>query len=276
MNDEQMQSLLDTWYREREIPRPKVQTGVASVMANVPQTRQRGRWWPLPAFHRKTKAKPPTTNDMTKYEPSPIPATNGHAPTVIGRTQTMFSPAKTIIAGALVFGLSAAFLVAQPFDRLGGGVPGAEEGADPAAPVEVTATFRDIECEGYDSSDVVGRVVRIYGDTCTVDNEWSDPRLEGTETYIDNHVVFADSRLTIGHYVHNIVTDDGAWRMRPQFRIESSGLKNFSGTWVLDGEGAYEGLSVVLAKDELDSVPLTGYIISTDLLPPPPEEGSTK
>ena len=30
MNDEQMQSLLDTWYREREIPRPKVQTGVAS------------------------------------------------------------------------------------------------------------------------------------------------------------------------------------------------------------------------------------------------------
>lgn len=188
----------------------------------------------------------------------------------------MFSPVKAIIGGALVFALSAAFLVAQPIDRLGGGVPGAEQGVAPAAPVEVTATFRDIECEGYDSSEVVGRVVRIYGDTCTVNNEWSDPRLEGTETYRDNHVDFADSGLTIGHYVHNIVTDDGAWRMRPQFSIDSPGLDNFSGTWVLDGEGAYEGLSVVLAKDQLDSVPLTGYIISTALVPPPPEEGSTK
>ena len=188
----------------------------------------------------------------------------------------MLSPVKAITAGALALALSAAFLVAQPVDRQSGGVPGAEQGADPVAPVEVTATFRDISCEGYDSSEVEGRLVRIYGNTCTVDNEWSDLRLEGTETYIDNYVDHADSGLTIGHYVHNIVTDDGAWRMRPQFRIESSGLKNFSGTWVLDGEGAYEGLSVVLAKDELDSVPLTGYIISTDLLPPPPEEGSTK
>jgi hypothetical protein len=273
MNDEQMRPLLDTLYRDREIPRPKVQTGVAKVMTQVPQTRQRGRWWPLPAFHGKTQTT--TATDTTEYQPSPIPATSGHAPTVIGRTQTMFSPVKAIIGGALIFALSAAFLVAQPFDQQGG-VPGAEQGADPAAPVEVTATHRSIACEGYDSSDVEGRVVRVYGNTCTVDNEWSDPRLQGTERYIDNYVDHADSGLTIGHYVHNIVTDDGAWRMRPQFRFESPGLENFSGTWVLDGEGAYEGLSVVLAKEGDDSVPLTGYIISTDLVPPAPEGASTK
>jgi hypothetical protein len=186
----------------------------------------------------------------------------------------MFSPVKAITAGALIFALGGLLLVAQPFDRLGGGVPGAEQGAAPAAPVEVTATHRDIGCEGYDSSEVEGRVVRVYGNTCTVDNEWSDPRLQGTETYIDNYVDHADSGLTIGHYVHNIVTADGAWRMRPQFRFESPGLENFSGTWVLDGEGAYEGLSAVLAMGEEGD--LHGFIIESDLLPPPPEEGSTK
>ena len=85
-----------------------------------------------------------------------------------------------------------------------------------------------------------------------------------------------DSGLSVAHYVHDIVTDDGAWRMRPQFRIDSAdGPENFSGTWVLDGEGAYEGLSVVLAKDELNSVPLIGYIIPTGLVPPAPERAST-
>jgi len=271
MNDEQMQSLLGTWFEDTDPTPPDTWRTAVEVMARVPQTRQRGRWWPLPTFHRK--AQTATATDTTEYRPSSIPATNGHAPTVIGRTQTMFSPVKAITAGALVFALGGMFLIAQPFDRLGGGAPGAEQGADPVAPVEVTATFRDIGCEGYDSSDVVGRVVTIYGNTCTVDNEWSDPRLQGTETYVDNYVDYADHGLTIGHYVHNIVTDDGAWRMRPQFRIESAGPENFSGTWVLDGEGAYEGLSVVLAKEGDD---LAGFIVESDLLPPPPEEGSTR
>ena len=94
----------------------------------------------------------------------------------------MFSPVKAIIGGALVFALSAAFLVAQPFDRIGDGVPGAEQGADPAAPVEVTARHVEIlGCEGYDSSDVIGRVVRIYGYTCTEysNTVWGSSALPG-------------------------------------------------------------------------------------------------
>ena len=34
MNDEQMQPLLEVWLRDREVPRPKVQAGVARVMAD--------------------------------------------------------------------------------------------------------------------------------------------------------------------------------------------------------------------------------------------------
>ncbi len=138
MNDERMQSLLDTWYRDRETPRPQVQTSVASVMANVPQTRQRGRWWPLPAFHRKTQTA--TATGTTEYQPSPIPVTNGHAPTVIGRTQTMFSPVKAITVGTLVFAIGGAFLIAQPFGQQEGSVPGAQSTFLPGVEVTVTQT----------------------------------------------------------------------------------------------------------------------------------------
>ena len=93
MNDEQMRPLLEVWLRDRQIPPPRAQAGVAKVMANVPRTRQRGRWWPLPGVPPKGPDTP-TATDTTEYQPSPIPATNGHTPTVIGRTQSMFSPSQ--------------------------------------------------------------------------------------------------------------------------------------------------------------------------------------
>lgn len=120
--------------------------------------------------------------------------------------------------------------------------------------------------------EVIGPV-RTSERTCTIPNEWSDPRLQGTDTYRDLGVSYAhESGLYIGQYVHDIVTEDGAWRMRPQFRFYSvdGGPENFSGTWVLDGEGAYEGLSAVLHKTAEDAAPVRGFIVSTELLPPAP------
>ena len=94
MNDEQMQSLLDAWYRNREIPRPKVQTSVAEVMASVPRTRQRGRWWPLPAFERSVSTFP-----SRELVPVPIPATIGPTP---ARGFTMSSALKFMVASVIV------------------------------------------------------------------------------------------------------------------------------------------------------------------------------
>jgi hypothetical protein len=174
------------------------------------------------------------------------------------------------------------FLLAQPFSQPGS-VPGAEQGTELMAPVYVTtigaAAVTCDEDAGY--SEEAGPVSWTYGMTCTVRNQWSDPRLQGTETYTANGVDYWDeSELYVGHYTHNIVTDEGAWRMRPQFRFDSSPsggeqVSNFTGTWVLDGEGAYEGLSVVLAKGG-DSGPMEGFIVSTDMLLPAPENASTK
>ena len=48
MNDEQR---LEAWFSDREEAPESVQQGVARVMTEVPQTRQQGRWLPLP-LHR--------------------------------------------------------------------------------------------------------------------------------------------------------------------------------------------------------------------------------
>ena len=89
----------------------------------LPQTRAASaRRWSLPILARgRRPSRPPA--DRPTYQPSPIPATNGHTPTVIGRTQFMFSPVKAITAGALVFALGGVMLIAQPFEQRGS-VPG--------------------------------------------------------------------------------------------------------------------------------------------------------
>ena len=103
MNDEQMRSLLDMRYRDLEIPRPKVQTGVARVMADVQRIRQQGRWWPLPAFGR-----PLSTFPTRELVPASAPAMNGR---MRPRGSTMFSAVKFVAAGAIV-ALFGGFLLA--------------------------------------------------------------------------------------------------------------------------------------------------------------------
>ena len=69
----------------------------AAITSAVPLPRRRSRSW-----FRSTDART-----------VPAPATNGHAPTVRGRTQLMFSPAKAIAVAALVFAVGG-LLAAQP------------------------------------------------------------------------------------------------------------------------------------------------------------------
>lgn len=147
MNDEQMEPLMATWFSDREVAAQDVRGGVARVMADVPQTRQAGRWLPFPLFRRTTST--PTVASTTEYRPTAMPATNGHSAssghpaTVIGRTQSMFSPAKAITAGALVVGIGSVLLLAQPLDQRGTSVPGAATDDPAMAPSFFSGTFGD-------------------------------------------------------------------------------------------------------------------------------------
>jgi hypothetical protein len=215
-----IRSWLDESYEAERDPRHYLD----HLLEEVPDTPQQRRWWHLPRFRRARAV--PTPSEATEYQPRPIPATNGHTPTVIGRTQTMFSPVKAITAGALVFAIGGAFLIAQPFDQPGGSVPGAATDAEAARTVEVTGQ------------------VRFSGIYESVET-WvtNDPRLTGTGKWVptEGHRMerapdyFLSSRF--------LETDEGTWRQLPVPRVNIFGAEEdpyFD--MVLIGEGGYDGL----------------------------------
>ncbi len=176
MNDERF---LKDWLRETTSDAADPQASADRVLARVPEIRQRSRWYPwLPGRRRR--------EDDTPTGPQ-------------GRTRLMFSPVKAITAGALVLALSAAFLIGQPLDRSGDGVPGAEQEAAHAPPVEVNSRYLGISCDEdfwQDEGDFAadGPVERSEGAICEVFLEWSDPRLQGTDTYASNGLEYLRRR----------------------------------------------------------------------------------
>ena len=53
MTDErQSGALFESWLKDTDPMPPDARSSVSRVMAQVPQTRQRGRWWPLPGLDR--------------------------------------------------------------------------------------------------------------------------------------------------------------------------------------------------------------------------------
>ena len=150
MNDEQMRPLLKAWFQARKAAPPDVPEGVARVVARVLETRQRGRWWPLPAFDR-----PVSTLPGREPAPAPIPVTNGRTRP---RGSTMFSALKFITASVIV-ALFGGFLVA--------GVLTTPQG-DEMAPAAVTASASPMTTEellsGMVTEEVEPGVYRVVND----------------------------------------------------------------------------------------------------------------
>jgi TRAP-type C4-dicarboxylate transport system substrate-binding protein len=138
MNDDQLLHEVASWLVDGDPTPPDARESVRRAMARTPRVRQRGRWWPLPIIGRS--GGPPTMDQTTDLWPRPIPATNGHTATVIGRTQTMFSPAKAITAAVLVVGIGGALLIIQPFHQEGSSAPGAA--TDAGTPLALTLALQ--------------------------------------------------------------------------------------------------------------------------------------
>jgi len=300
--DNQMGPILRSWLKDTTVTPPDAHRSVSKVMSRLPEVSKQRRWWPL----RRKKTVPAPVIPDTEYQPSSTAATNGYSPTATGRTQSMFSPAKAITAGALAFAIGGVLLIAQPFDQPGVNTPGAE--APFAAPVEVTGRFMD----GYGTaSPDVGDIETLPGVSWTFTNSGtvsaSDPRLEGTLTFIDQVQMFAGNGLEtsetlttaceadpgecadsggpwlwLSRGADSIENDEGVWRQRPGVDLFFPGDAASSAetlTWVdvYDGEGGYDGLIAVLQfSDSGGSVPFYGFILDARQLPPAPENASTK
>ena len=241
---------------------------------STPSTRssQRSRWLTLPIPYRRTQR--PTAIDTIEYQPSPIPASNGHTPTVIGRTTSMLSPVKAVTAGAIVFAIGGVFLIAQPFDQQST-VPGAATDEGPPAPVEVTGTSVLYGCPDPGTTEDSGIFERTIGGTCQTDWTFSDERLSGSATMVANEDNYNDgTEVSLGTFSLSIENDQGGWRMRPGFWLDFPDAPEVAAeVWVMDGEGAYDGLTAVLLVEDLDNP--HGFIFESEMLPPP-ENASTK
>ena len=103
MKRQPMGPILGPWFKGMDETPPDAQKCAREVMARLPEVRQRGRWWPLPAFDR-----PVSTFPSRELAPAPIPATNGRTRP---RGFTMFSAVKFVTAGVIV-ALFGGFLLA--------------------------------------------------------------------------------------------------------------------------------------------------------------------
>jgi len=260
MNDERLGQAAGQRLRDKATPPPNPHASVQNAMAQVRQTEQvRRRWW-LPSFQRSTTA-PPTTNQTTDYQPTPIPATNGHTPTATGRTQSMFSPAKAITAGALVFALGGVLLIAQPFDQQGGSVPGAATDGAGLEPAKVTGTISGWDEDLFDASfesegSIEDGFIRDQWEV-RAQLEMSDSRLTGTwtETFGINRYSPIDPDGDDPYGIAETITgtvsvenDGGTW-VGTEFGCDCRAPRSQGDDMFhveLVGTGAYEGLSALL------------------------------
>jgi len=263
---------LHDWLDETVGETPDPIEGTQQVMSQIEETPQAGRWLPFPLFRRKAHAA------TTKYQPGPIPVTNAHSPTVLGRTQSMFSPVNAIAAGALVFAIGGAFLIAQPFDQQGGSVPGAE--TEDVAATWVTGTVeRAPSCSGSEIEADVG-VIRSRNVECSPQT-WtsSDPRLTGevSRWWNEDTYLTDEGSITVSMDAAYLRNEGGGWACSASDLAK--GVGSTSGevtgtTHTCIGDGGYEGLSALLASEQgLNySEEFVGLIFSGDFppLPGPP------
>jgi hypothetical protein len=282
MTDEKLAPVLRSWLKTRDVAPPDATQSAGRVMTRLPQVRQRGRWWPLPIFGR-APVMPPAISD-TDSRPAPIPVTNDHSPTVIGRTYTMFSPVKAITAGALVFALGGVLLIAQPFDQQGGIVPGAATDAEG----ESTAVTGTSVCGPWKagSPQLSSLPYSLTGQVLRCTETASDPRVTGTNTAVINVEGWDESlqrEVPINAVTWNDFTlegPDGTWSGHGYGFYDADGVLHV--VHISSGSGAYEGLTYTTsstARAGTGQLDFIGLIQTSSPPPgfpvaPPPEPAS--
>jgi len=250
MNDERF---LKEWLEDDAPDSPGTRESAHQIMARLPKTSQRSRWWPLLRSGRSTSK----------------PSQDGEPPTLSGRTRFMFSPAKAITAAVFVFAVGGALFIAQPNDRQGANVPGAETGT---SAVRDPAPFSG-EIHAYGGS-------TIGGYRWTVE-EMTDPRLDGTAFYSGSGADLTHDSW-IGWWTLRIVNERGAWQASfPAFYWDATGTEEEGNeeaegpdvaTALLYGEGDYEGLVAVMGIDLTQPYGwgVNGVVVDAETLPEPP------
>lgn len=277
MNDDQLLREVGSWLMDADPEPPDARDSVRQAMARKPRLRQRGRWWPLPVLRRATDR--PAMDQMAAFQPDPITATNGHIPaTITGRTRTMFSPAKAIAAGALIFGIGSALLIAQPFQQASS-VPGAEteatdDGAAAQSSALVTGRRYHQSARDFTENTDMATIWAQRGRVTVAQSAMSDPRLSGHVVIMDDADRFfedtADAETFLGDILWGtveITNDGGAWTGTSVGTTDNLANGGNITYYELVGSGGYEGLSAVIFEREADGWSWSGAVFPGDLPP---------
>jgi hypothetical protein len=190
----------------------------------------------------------------------------------------MFSPAKALIAGALVFGIGGVLLVAEPFQQQGS-APGAE--SEGVAPTWVTGSMQHVEssCSETGSSIEGGSTRHSY--ECTYAWTSSDPRLTGDVSRLWSQDTYQtdEGPIAVGMEAYFLRNEGGDWTCSYGDLAKGSDpmtqeVLTETNTYTCVGSGGYAGLSAVLVSEWPDPESLTeefvGLVFPGDV-PPPPE-----
>lgn len=242
---DQMTPEVREWMKRTEVPPPDSRLSAREVMDRLPTVRRRKRWWPFPVFYQKPQS-PPSPSGRSEYQPGPILATDGHIPTVTWRTQTMFSPAKAIIAGALVFAIGGALLIAQPFEQQGSDLPGAEAFEDyaPAAAIDGQIFWKG-DCGTTPQTFDVGDAIHTRDFAYCAQTLVNDERLNG-ETRMDGAWDDWPDGAGVVRGTFSITNDEGTWEGPLAGVSRNATQDDWDAILLLTGTGAYDGLSATL------------------------------
>ncbi len=243
MTDDRLDTILGSFYKSTARTPPDPSRSLGEVIARVPQTRQRSRWWPLPIVGRASVTLPVSGGPQQPSTPNPAPS--GHSVRVTGRTQVMLSPVKVIITGAVVFALGGVFLIAQPFEQEGRVVPGAAtDVAGESTVVTATASCGLVKSGTWQLASapysLTGHVLR-----CT--ETASDSRVTGTSTVVlniegwDEGLKNDNAANSVSWNDYTLEGPDGTWTGRGYGFYDDE--QTAHGLTIAIGSGAYEGLT---------------------------------
>jgi hypothetical protein len=275
LNDQDLTAAVRTWMADAPAGQPDRSRVVGEVVKQLGSTRRRRRRWPFSRFRREALTTAAWRSRAD--QPDPIPSTDRHSPTTFGRTHLMLSPAKAIIAGALVFGIGGVMLIAQPFEQHGSNVPGAASGDPAMAPSFFSGSPGE---DWVHTEPVIERredgVIDGTGEGYTVSWNANDPRTSGTASITLNETDYRVAATTLAPtgdigsirtYHFRIVNDDGSWDGQLQELVLGPEPEFSSNSGWLTGTGAYEGLSAYLVWSVSDDLKFRGHITAEG--PPP-------
>ena len=243
MNDERF---LKDWLDDTTGSTADSNSAVDRVVARLPETKQRSRWWPLWPGRRSF--------------PEPT-----------SRTRLMLNPVTAITAGVLTFAIGGTFLLSGAFDASVAPAPPAAEGdAEEIVPEPFSATWRWSHTPEFGEGEFGPGVARNIGLTFLFESvESSDPRFDGALVFTNNGYRYNEGGTEIQVGAARIETADGAWQEMPQPFLNFDRQPGDTVQRAFVGEGAYDGLIAFAvdtwAADTADhTLALEGFVIADE------------